>query len=106
VRRTIVKTLHSFAAVTLRDGGGFYWVPAPFAEHLRRLQSAIAKIGNSKIHLLPVHKSPEVKQTLGEIAKGSIEGELKALQSEIESFLKVPPDRASTLTRRFDAFEA
>ena len=32
VRRTIVKALHSFAAVTLRDGGGVYWVPAPFSE--------------------------------------------------------------------------
>jgi hypothetical protein len=106
VRRTLVKTLRSFAAFPLRDSGGIYWVPAPFAEPLRRLKSAIDKIGHSTVHLVPIHDSPEAKQTLGGIAKGSIEEELKALQTEIESFLKVPPDRASTLTRRFDAFES
>jgi hypothetical protein len=106
VRRAIVKTLNSLAAVTLRDGGGIYWVPSPFAEKLRRLQSAIEKIGASRVYLLPVHKSAEAEQTLGEIAKGSIEEELAALQSEISTFLHTPPERASTLMRRFDAFEA
>ena len=106
VRRTIVKTLHSFAAVTLRDGGGIYWCPGPFAERLRRLQSAIERIGLSRVYLLPVHKSAEASQTLGEIARSSIEAELEALKSEIQSFLAVPPDRASTLMRRFDSFEA
>jgi hypothetical protein len=106
VRRTIVKTLRSFAAFSLRDGGGVHFVPDPCADRLRRLKSAVDKIGNSTVHLLPIHQSPEAKQTLGQIAKGSIEEELKALQTEIESFLQVPPDRASTLMRRFDAFES
>ena len=106
VRRAIVKALHSFAAVTLREGGGVYWVPAPFAEKVRQLQAAIEKIGSSRVYILPVHKSAEAEKTLGEIAKGSIEGELAALQSEIAQFVAVPPDRASTLVRRFDAFSA
>ena len=45
VRRALVKTLASCAAVTLRDHGGVYWVPAPFADTLRRLQIAVAGIG-------------------------------------------------------------
>ena len=106
VRRALVKALHSFAAVTLREGGGVYWVPAPFAEKLRRLQSAIEKIGSSRVYLLPVSKSAEAERTLGEIAQGSIEAELEALKGEIATFVQAPPDRASTLVRRFDAFEA
>jgi phage portal protein BeeE len=58
------------------------------------------------VYLLPVHKSVEAERTLGEIAKGSIEEELASLQQEIRSFLETPPERASTLLRRFDSFEA
>ena len=106
VRRAIVKALHAFAAVTLRDGGGIYWTPAPFAEKVRRLQGAIEKIGSSRVYLLPVHKSAEAQQALAEIAKDSVEVELAALQSEIQSFLAAPPERASTLMRRLDTYQA
>lgn len=105
VRRTLVKALHSFAAVTLREGGGIYWAPAAFAAQVRQLQAAVEKIGSSRVYLLPVHKSAEASRTLGEIAKSSIEDELADLRREIEQFIAAPPDRASTLMRRFDAFE-
>ena len=106
VRRAISKALDAMAAVALRPSGGIYWIAAPFADKVRRLQSAIEKIGASRVCLLPVNKSAEAERTLGEIAKGSIEAELASLQAEIESFLSTPPDRASTLIRRFDSFEA
>ena len=106
VRRAISKALDSMAAVALRPSGGIYWVASPFAEKVRRLQGAIEKIGSSRVYLLPVHKSAEAERTLGEIAKGSIEEELASLQAEIASFLNTPPERASTLIRRFDSFEA
>jgi len=47
VRRAIVKALGKWAAVTLRDGGGIYWVPSVYAAELRRLQGAVEKIGAS-----------------------------------------------------------
>ncbi len=106
VRRAIVKALASWAAVTLREGGGVYFVPAPFGAALRALQKAVEKIGASRMYLLPVHQSAEAEQALGELAAASIEAELAALQGEIADFLATPPERASTLLRRFDAYEA
>lgn len=106
VRKAIVRTLHALSAITLRDGGGVYWVPGPFAGTVRQLQRAVEKIGSSRFYLLPVHRSAEAERTLGEIAKGAIEEELSVLKVEIEGFLQAPPERASTLLRRFDAFEA
>lgn len=106
VRRGLVKALGSWGAVTLREGGGIYFVPSPYADNVRRLQSAIERIGSSRLYLLPVHESPEATRSLGEIAKGSLEAELAALQTEIAAFVSSPPERASTLLRRFDAFEA
>lgn len=106
VRRAMMKTLDACAAITLRDHGGVYWVPAPYAETIRRLRGAIEKIGSSRVYLLPVQASADANRTLGDAAKVAIEDELAVLKAEVESFLASPPDRPSTLVRRLDAFEA
>ena len=105
VRRSMMKVLDACAVVTLRDHGGVYWVPSPYAETVRRLQGAIEKIGSSRVYLLPVHSSADANRTLGDAAKLAIEDELAALKAEVDGFMASPPDRPSTLVRRLDAFE-
>ena len=105
VRRTITRTLDSFAAVTLRHGGGVYWTPAVYAASLRRLQAIIEKLGQSKMHLVPVTATKEGQAALAQAAKASIEEELTALQTEMQQFLQTPHDRASTLMRRLEHFD-
>ncbi|HTU02009.1 MAG TPA: DUF6744 family protein [Candidatus Sulfotelmatobacter sp.] len=105
VRRAVLKTLDSCAAVTLRDHGGVYWVPSPHAETLRHLQSAVSMIGSSRLDVVPIHATPEAISALGSAARASIEDELAALRSEIEGFVTDPPGRASTLARRLETFE-
>lgn len=106
VRRAIVRTLTSWSAVTLRDGGGVYFITAPYAQSLRSLQSAIERLGSSHMHLLPVNQSEDADRSLGALAVASLESELASLQAEIAAFLTTPPERASTLQRRLDAFDA
>lgn len=106
IRRALMKVLEACAAVTLRDHGGVYWVPAPYAELVRRVQGAIERIGRSRVYVLPVHASPDASRTLGDAAKLAIEDELAQLKAEVEGFMASPPDRPSTLVRRLDAFEA
>lgn len=105
VRRAVVRALHAFAAITLRDHGGVYWIPRTFSAEVRRLQSAVERLGSSKFYLVPVHDSADTERSLGEAAHGALERDLAGLEAEIESFLSSPPERASTLVRRFDAFE-
>jgi hypothetical protein len=105
VRRTITRALDSFAAVTLRHGGGVYWTPAVYAASLRRLQAIIEKLGQSKMHLVPITATKEGQAALAQAAKASIEEELTALQTEMQQFLQTPPDRASTLMRRLEHFD-
>ena len=105
IRRALVKTLGSCAAVTLRDSGGVYWVPTPYAETLRQLQAAVAGIGASRLDIVPIHATPEARAALGDAARAAIEDDLAALRAEIQGFLAEPPERASTLTRRLQAFE-
>ena len=105
VRRALVKTLATCAAVTLREHGGVYWVPAPFADTLRRLQIAVASIGASRVDVVPIHASPEASQALSAAARSALENDLAALTAEIDAFLHEPPDRAATLTRRLATFD-
>lgn len=105
VRRAMIKTLDACAAVTLRDHGGVYWIPSPHAGTLRKLQTAIEKIGSSRVYLLPVHASAEASKTLGEAAVTALTDDLAALKAEVETFKASPPDRQATLVRRLDAFE-
>ena len=106
IRRSMIRVLDSCSALTLRGHGGVYWVPAPHAQTARCLRQAIEQIGGSRVHLLPVHRSREARKTLGEVAQGAIEQDLDALKAEIDGFLATPPERSSTLVRRFDAFDA
>ena len=105
VRRALVKTLASCAAVTLRDHGGVYWVPAPYAETLRHLRDAVSNIGASRLDVVPIHASPEATAARGDAARASLDEEITALRAEIEGFLTDPPERASTLARRLETFE-
>ncbi len=106
IRRSMMKVLDSCAAITLREHGGVVWVPAPYADMVRRLQSGVERIGSSKLYILPVHASTDANRTLADAAKVAIEDELAQLKAEVEGFLAQPPDRVSTLVRRLDAFEA
>jgi hypothetical protein len=105
VRRTITRALLSMSAVLVRENGGVWWVPAPHAESMRKLQVAIESIGSSRFYLLPVHDSADAHRTLGDAASKSIEAELSSLKTEVEQFLAQPPERTSTLVRRLDAFD-
>jgi hypothetical protein len=106
LRRSILKVLDACAAITLRDHGGVYWVPATYAETLRHLKAAVAFLGHSRLDLLPIHNSQEGNQTLSTAVRESMTEDIRSLRAEIDSFLQAPPDRASTLVRRLEAFDA
>lgn len=106
IRRTMTRTLQSFSAVLLRENGGVWWVPSVHAEALRKLQACIESIGSSRVYLLPVHDSADANRTLGDAAQKSIETELEELKREVSNFIAQPPERSSTLERRFETFDA
>jgi hypothetical protein len=105
IRRTVLRALDSFAAVTLREHGGVYWVPVPYATEVRRLQQAVSRIGRSRLDLVPVHATPEGNASLGAAAHSALEREIGDLQVEIRAFVDEPPDRSATLVRRLAVFE-
>jgi hypothetical protein len=105
IRRCLVRLLNASAAVTLRDHGGVYWVPAPYQATVRALQAAVGQLGRSRLDIVPVHASPEATSAIGDAARTEILQDLTSLQAEIDGFLTSPPDRPSTLLRRLQTFE-
>ena len=105
VRKAITNALHSFSCAALRDGGGVYWVPEPSADPLYRLADMVPHLGHSKMYLIPVYENEKTSEALTEVAQGSLEDELQKLQKEIADFVTTPPERVSTLEKRFDSFK-
>jgi hypothetical protein len=107
------------AGVTLRDGGGFYFVPAPFAAQVDALKAVVEKfIPGSSVTAIPMTADPGGKAAAGIAvsAKGGMETELANLRDEMDRFAAAirgsgEPDakgvpRASTMSRRVEEYEA
>lgn len=110
---SILRVLKDCAAVTLRDSGGIYYVPAPFAATVSSLETAIRGVGRSEVTALPITADPEAKAAaaLGAAAKGGIERDLAALREEMDAFSDAvlageKGPRASTVERRLEEFQA
>ena len=109
-RRRHPPHYHQDAAVVLRGVAPRLWCHLVAARAQRGeappAAACIESIGHSKLYLLPIHDGPDASRALGDAATKSLEGDLAELKAEVESFLASPPERASTLVRRFDAFDA
>lgn len=103
IRGAILRALRAGGAITVRDHGGVYWLPAPSVAIGASLRTVIEGLGNSSFSILPVHSTPEGNATLGAAVRGSIEAEIKALHEEIETFASEGA-RPSTLERRIAEF--
>lgn len=114
VTTAILNVLRDCAVITLRDSGGVYFVPSPFAEKVEALKAAIEKVGSSTFVALPISDEPTGKAAtaMAGAAKGSLEAELADLRKEIDAFTAeaLAPGkvtlRASTVERRLEAFSA
>lgn len=106
VRRCLVRTLDVLGAFALRKNGGFYWVPHPAAEVVRKLKSVVDNLGNSNMEVLPVHDNAEVVATLQKSAKDHLEDRVKDLLDEMEKFSQAKSVRQDTLDRRIKEFQA
>ncbi len=102
---TLVKTMKALDAITLRDRGGVYWVPAPQAHNVAALQTAVRLIsGGSALNVVPVFDTADGRAALSSATTLTLEEEFKKLSEEVELFLQEAP-RPSTLSRRIAEFE-
>lgn len=115
VTAAMLRLLHECAAVTLRESGGVYFVPAPYAAQVASLRDVIGKLGGSSVTAIPLTADPEgqAAKGVGDAAKAGIEADLHKLREEMNAFAEMTSQatgakdmpRASTLERRLERFE-
>lgn len=92
------------AGVSLRESGGVYFVPATHQTTLDSLCAVVEAVGSNKTFQLPIVDTAESKKTLREVAKRSLDDEIRQLQEELDLF---DPEkvRQSTLERKLQGFD-
>lgn len=104
IRRAITSLMRHLAAVSLRDSGGVYFVPAPHTETALALARVVNSIGNSSFDILPVHHTEIGDAALARAAARSVSDEIADLQKEVAEFVAEAP-RAGVLQRRLQAYD-
>ncbi len=103
--RNMLSTFLHEAGVNLRDAGGVYFVPVAFQRTLDGLCKVVEAVGKgNRCFTLPIVDAPQAKATLREVAKRSLDDEIRQLEDELGRF-ELDKVRQSTLVRKLDGFE-
>ncbi|MDP2342272.1 MAG: hypothetical protein Q8O67_15050 [Deltaproteobacteria bacterium] len=104
--RAMLTGLMREAGVSIRDAGGVYFVPPSFAGALAAMCAVVEGIGHNHVFTLPVADVGSAKATLAEVARATLDDEIRALEGELDAFASSGADtRDGTLARRLTKFD-
>ena len=104
--RSMLTGLMGEAAVSLRDQGAVYFVPPGFNDVLRSMAAVVEGIGHNRVFTLPVADVGDAKATLADVARATLDDEIRALEAELDAFAAGGAEtRDGTLARRLTKFD-
>ena len=104
--RGMLTGLMREAGVSIRDAGGVYFVPPSFASTLSAMVQVVEGIGHNRVFTLPIADVADAKVTLADVARQTLDDEIRTLEAELEAFAESGADtRDSTLARRLAKFD-
>jgi hypothetical protein len=104
--RGMLTGLMREAGVSIREAGGVYFVPPSFASTLAAMVQVVEGIGHNRVFTLPIADVGDAKATLADVARQTLDDEIRALEAELEAFAESGADtRDSTLARRLQRFD-
>lgn len=89
-------------AVTIRDKGGFYFIPSTHDEWFKKLQKLFEAFPECEIDLIPVIDSKAAKKSIWKALVGEVEGELAEMEEKIAKY----PDSERARNSRLDEYKA
>lgn len=94
------------AGLSIRESGGVYLVPPPRASTLKALAGVVGDIGKNQVFVLPLVDHEGAKETLAEMARSTLDEEIRTVEAELEAFTQSEHEtRDSTLARRIERFD-
>lgn len=113
ISRAVRAIVAGLGAVSLRHGGGYYFVPDRRRDELARLRHLVADLPTRPGHepfllTLPQVDAPAARRQLAQAAHADFMAELGALDADLQRFLDVPEGtvRPRTIVGRLAAFKA
>lgn len=107
----LVKRVHAFAAIPLRDTGGFYFVPFPHSQRWERVAKIIRNATPHDVGLIPAMKTDEAVRTILVSLEEEANAEAARMFEDIangelgERALSTRADRCSVLMRKVADYE-
>ena len=111
MRAVVMRALTTSNAITVRDRGGVYFVPAQHLDVVAKLKALCAGIKGSSLSRLHIADTVEDRADMLKTAGGAIEEELLEIETEIGAILADKDEkgnlktREDTLQRRLLAFK-
>jgi len=104
IRAGFQRAFSEWKGMRILDHGGLWLIPSPYAEKVRAWKGWLERLGCTAL-IIPVFDTEETIDAMQEMAKTSLEGQLKSIVDELESFTHKDNTRLSTLESRLDAFD-
>jgi len=104
IRAGFQRAFAKWQGMRILDHGGLWLVPSPYAEKVRAWKDWLAKIGCTAL-IIPVFDTEETVESMQEMARASLEGQLTSIIGELEAFSHKDNTRISTLESRLEAFD-
>ena len=103
IRNMMISFLKE-SSIRIRESGGVYFVSQQYQKTLEALSNVVQSAGDNVVYTLPIFDTKSSKQTLRNIAKATLDDELRLLAADIGNFDKEKM-RQSTIDRKLEAFE-
>lgn len=105
--RAMLVTFVKSAGVSIRDSGGVYFVPPAYQPTIDALTRVVESTGKSRVFSLAIADSGTAQATLADLARDTLDAEVRAIQDELASFeARGREVRDATLVRRLEQYEA
>ena len=104
--RAMILAFVRKSGLSIRHAGGVYFIPPTLSTTLRALSDVLRVIGQNTVWSLPIANLGDASETLGALARETLDAEISAVEAELAAFDARDVDtRDSTLERRLKKFD-
>ncbi len=95
----------AFDAVGLRDRGGIYFIPQPFADLYSRFCLMLESVSNHQVHRVPAMHSDDAVRAILDAVRAEVDGEVANMERDLDDAQKPGARALKTRLARAEALD-
>ncbi len=104
IRTAFQRAFEDWGGIRLRERGGLWWVPSTGSEKIRAWTEYMSRLDNETL-VFPIFDTSETVDSLRLLTEQNLEGQLAALNEELQNYSAKDSTRLSTLEKRVERFD-